>query len=206
MRGQLITFEGVDGAGKSTHIEWFANELRSAGRGVVVTREPGGSELAEKMRELVLHDAMDAVTETLLVFAARHDHLNKRILPALAAGTWVVCDRFSDATFAYQGAGRGADWDKLKILERWVQDALQPDLTLLFDLPPGVGKQRTGSIKSPDRFEQEQHEFFERVRVGYLKRAEEAPTRIQVVDASQSIEAIRQHLAEILTTLFQHEL
>lgn len=205
MRGKFITLEGIDGAGKSTHQTWLADSLRQRSILVCVTREPGGTELGEKLRQILLDkkQAMHLETEALLMFAARREHLAKVIGPALARGEWVVCDRFSDATFAYQGAGRGADWDKLEMLERWVQDALQPDLTLLFDLPPELGKQRTGSIKTPDRFEQEQLEFFERVRVGYLKRAKAAPVRMHVIDASQSIEAIRQRVSGILTTLFQ---
>ncbi|CAN0148905.1 unnamed protein product, partial [Phaeothamnion confervicola] len=135
MRGKFITFEGVDGAGKSTHVEWFANELRSAGHQVLVTREPGGSPLAEKLRELVLHEPMDAVTETLLVFTARDDHLKKRIFPALAAGTWVVCDRFTDATLAYQGGGKGVDTALIGALAKIVHPDLKPDCTLVFDCP-----------------------------------------------------------------------
>ena len=205
MSGKFITLEGIDGAGKSTHLGWVAGWLQQRKITVCVTREPGGTELGEKLRQILLdkNQPMHLETEALLMFAARREHLAKVIHPALAREEWVVCDRFSDATFAYQGGGRGADWSKLKMLEQWVQGALQPDLTLLFDLPPEVGKQRTGSIKSPDRFEQEQHEFFERVRAGYLKRAKEAPARIHVIDASQSIEPIRQHLARILTSLLQ---
>lgn len=205
MRGKFITLEGIDGAGKSTHLAWLAGWLRQRKVTVCITREPGGTDLGEKLRQILLdkNQAMHLETEALLMFAARREHLAKVIEPALARGEWVVCDRFSDATFAYQGAGRGADWDKLELLERWVQGALQPDLTLLFDLSPELGKQRTGSIKTPDRFEQEQLEFFERVRLGYLKRAKAAPARMQVIDASQNIEAIRRRVGGILTALFQ---
>src|SRR6185436_11949867 len=154
MAGKFITFEGVDGAGKSTHVEWFANELRSAGRAVLVTREPGGSQLAEKVRELVLHEPMDSVTETLLMFAARDDHLKKRILPALAAGTWVVCDRFTDATVAYQGGGKGVEAGLIDALRNVVHPRLQPDRTLVFDCPYEVSRERMAkSGRALDRFE-----------------------------------------------------
>ena len=140
---------------------------------------------------------MHLETEALLMFAARREHIDKIIEPALDRGEWVVCDRFTDATFAYQGGGRGADWSRLAVLEQWVQGSMQPDLTLLFDLPPEIGKQRAGNIKAPDRFEQEQHDFFQRVRAGYLRRAHEAPARIRVVDASGTVDDVQRSLAEI---------
>jgi len=201
MRGKFITLEGIDGAGKSTHLTWLADWLRQRKVTVCVTREPGGTRLGEELRHILLDktQTMHLETEALLMFAARREHLDKVIRPALWRGEWVLCDRFSDATFAYQGAGSGADWNKLTILERWVQDSLQPDLTLLFDLPPELGKQRTDS-KSPDRFELEQGDFFRRVREGYLRRAHDAPDRIHVIDASQRIEPIRHQLDAILTT------
>ncbi|WP_043817712.1 dTMP kinase, partial [Rubrivivax gelatinosus] len=151
--GRFLSFEGIDGAGKSSHIEWLAGWLRARGREVLVTREPGGTELAERLRELVLHQGMDALTEALLVFAARRDHLVTRIEPALAAGAVVLCDRFTDATFAYQGAGRGFDLGVLATLESWVQQGRQPDLTVWFDLPPAVAAARRAAVRAPDRFE-----------------------------------------------------
>jgi len=202
MRGKFITFEGVDGAGKSTHVEWFANELRSAGRSVLVTREPGGSPLAEKLRELVLHEAMDAVTETLLVFTARDDHLRKRILPALAAGTWVVCDRFTDATLAYQGGGKGVAPGVIDALRRIVHPDLQPDCTLVFDCAFGVSNERLErSGRALDRFEREGQAFFERVRAAYLAAAAAEPGRIRVIDSTHALDAIRAELRGILAAL-----
>lgn len=199
MRGKFITFEGVDGAGKSTHVEWFANELRSSGRAVLVTREPGGSQLAEKLRELVLQEPMDAVTETLLMFTARDDHLKKRILPALTAGTWVVCDRFTDATVAYQGGGKGVDTGLIDSLAGIVHPGLQPDCTLVFDCPYEVGRERLAkSGRALDRFEREGQAFFERVRAAYLATAGNEPGRVRVVDSTHTLDAIRAELREII--------
>ena len=205
MHGKFITLEGIDGAGKSTHLAWRADFFRKHDRAVRVTREPGGTELGEKLRALLLdkNQAMHLDTEAMLMFAARRDHLDKVIVPALEKGEWVICDRFTDATFAYQGSGRGVDWGRLKILEQWVQGSLQPDLTLLFDVAPEVGRQRAGSIKTPDRFEQEQNDFFQRVRDGYLRRAREEPLRIRVIDADASVEEIRKTLAQIAGALCQ---
>ena len=197
MRGKFITFEGIDGAGKSSHVEWLASFLRDKGKVVHVTREPGGTELGEKLRELLLHKSMHLETETLLMFAARREHLAKVIEPALACGEWVVCDRFSDATYAYQGGGRGLDRAKLQQLEHWVHGHLQPDLTLLFDLPLDVARERIVlASRVLDRFEQERADFHERVRQAYLERAHSSPARIRVIDAQQSIETIR-NLLEI---------
>ncbi len=203
MRGKFITLEGIDGAGKSTHLAWLADLFRQRGLRLCVTREPGGTDLGEKLRALLLdrNQQMHLDTEAMLMFAARREHLDKVIEPALAGGTWVLCDRFTDATFAYQGSGRGVDWAKLRVLEQWVQGALQPDLTLLFDVTPEVGRQRAGSIKSPDRFEQEENAFFMRVRDGYLRRAKEAPSRMRVIDAGTSVERIRQTIAQIVEPL-----
>jgi len=202
MRGKFITFEGVDGAGKSTHVEWFANELRSAGRSVLVTREPGGSQLAEKLRELVLHEPMDAVTETLLVFAARDDHLKKRILPALAAGTWVVCDRFTDATVAYQGGGKGVDAGLIQALKNVVHPDLKPDCTLIFDCAYEVSRERLAkSGRALDRFEREGQAFFERVRAAYLATAKAESDRVRVIDSTHGLEAIRDELRFVLVQL-----
>jgi dTMP kinase len=197
VRGKFITFEGIDGAGKSSHVEWLASFLRDQGKVVQVTREPGGTELGEKLRELLLHKSMHLETETLLMFAARREHLAKVIEPALASGEWVVCDRFSDATYAYQGGGRGLDRAKLQQLEQWVHGHLQPDLTLLFDLPLEVARERIAlASRVLDRFEQERADFHERVRQAYLERAHSSPVRIRVIDAQQSIEKIR-NLLEI---------
>ena len=202
MRGKLITFEGVDGAGKSTHVEWFANELRSAGHGVVVTREPGGSPLGEKLRELVLHEPMDAVTETLLVFTARDDHLKKRIQPALDAGTWVVCDRFTDATVAYQGGGKGVAPGLIEAMRKIVHPDLQPDCTLIFDCAFEVSQERMQrSGRALDRFEREGRAFFERVRAAYLAVAKADPGRVRVIDSTHSLDAIRTELRGILAGL-----
>lgn len=199
MRGKFITLEGIDGAGKSTHLAWLAAHLQSRGVVLRVTREPGGTPLGEKLRALLLDkdQPMHLETETLLMFAARREHIDKVIAPALERGEWVLCDRFTDATFAYQGAGRGVGHGKLCALEDWVQGTLQPDLTIVFDLPPAVGRERAGSIKSPDRFERENEAFFERVRDGYLQRAKSSPRRIRVIDATGSIAEVQSVLAQI---------
>ncbi|MBK1612096.1 dTMP kinase [Rubrivivax gelatinosus] len=196
--GRFLSFEGIDGAGKSSHIEWLAGWLRERGREVLVTREPGGTELAERLRELVLHQPMDALTEALLVFAARRDHLATQIEPALARGSVVLCDRFTDATFAYQGAGRGFDLGVLATLETWVQQGRQPDLTLWFDLAPATAAARRAAVRAPDRFESQDQAFFERVRAGYARRAADDPARFAIVDASATPEAVRR---QIETTL-----
>lgn len=184
--GRFITFEGIDGAGKTSHLDAMEARWRAAGRQVVRTREPGGSPLAEKLRALVLHDEMDPLTESLLVFAARRDHLRTVIEPALAAGQWVLSDRFTDATFAYQGGGRGFELGTLQTLENWVQQGRQPDLTLLFDLPPAVAAERLRAARQPDRFEAQDAAFFERVRQAYLARLQAQPQRFALIDASQS--------------------
>ena len=181
--GRFITFEGIDGAGKTTHIDALEQSWRQQGRDVVRTREPGGTPLAEKLRELVLHDSMDPLTEALLVFSARRDHVQQVIRPALARGAWVLCDRFTDATFAYQGAGRGFELAVLRQLETWVQEGLQPDLTLLFDLPPAVAAGRLQAARQPDRFEALDAAFFERVRAGYLARQSAQPERFAIIQA-----------------------
>ncbi|MBH1985792.1 MAG: dTMP kinase [Burkholderiales bacterium] len=192
--GRFITFEGIDGAGKTTHIDALEQAWRQAGHDVVRTREPGGTDLAEKLRALVLHDAMDPLTEALLVFAARRDHVQQVIRPALARGAWVLCDRFSDATFAYQGAGRGFDLAVLGSLERWVQEGLQPDLTLLFDLPPSVAAARLQVARQPDRFEALDVGFFERVRAGYLARQAADPARFALISADAPPETVAQQV------------
>ncbi|MCG3188340.1 MAG: Thymidylate kinase [Burkholderiaceae bacterium] len=183
MSARFITFEGIDGAGKSSHVEPLAHWIRARGHTVIVTREPGGTPLAEQLRERFLRDDMDALTECLLVFAARRDHLRRRIEPALAAGHTVLCDRFTDATFAYQGAGRGFDWNVLAQLERWVQGGRQPDLTLWFDLEPAEAATRRAAARPPDRLERQDEAFFARVREGYARRHAEHPQRIARIDA-----------------------
>ncbi|MBP6777014.1 MAG: dTMP kinase [Piscinibacter sp.] len=181
----FITFEGIDGAGKSTHIDAIAERLRRGGATVLCTREPGGTPLAERLREELLYTPMDALTEVLLVFAARREHVAQVILPALARGECVLCDRFTDATFAYQGGGRGFDRTALVHLEGWVQQGLQPDLTLWFDLPAHAAAERRAAARAPDRFEAQDEAFFERVIAGYRARAEEHPARFERIDALQ---------------------
>ena len=190
MSGRFITFEGIDGAGKSTHIEHLAQWLRDRGRTVLITREPGGTPLAETLRDLVLHRPMDPMTEALLVFGARRDHLVHRIEPALAQGVDVLCDRVTDASFAYQGAGRGFDRQILHTLEQWVQQGRQPDLTFWFDLPAAIGAQRRAAARAPDRFEAQDLAFFERVREGYAQRQREHPRRFVVLDAQPEPAAV----------------
>ncbi len=192
--GRFITFEGIDGAGKSSHLDALADWLRPRGREVLQTREPGGTALAEALRELFLQHQMDALTEALLIFAARRDHLRGVIEPALARGTVVLCDRFTDATFAYQGAGRGFDLGVLAQLEQWVQDGRQPDLTLWFDLLPATAAQRRAAVRPADRLEGESVEFFERVRGGYASRRDAAAQRFVRIDAGGPRESVWQQL------------
>ena len=194
MSGRFITFEGIDGAGKSSHVEPLAELLRGRGQSVVCTREPGGTALAERLRELVLHEPMGGETETLLVFAARRDHIERVVAPALARGDTVLCDRFTDATFAYQGFGRGQRLDVLVALEAWVQDGLQPDLTLWFDIDPRVAAQRRAEARDADRFEAEDLAFFERVRDGYLARMNDAPRRFLRIDAAGGRSDVRRRI------------
>lgn len=201
-RGRFISFEGIDGAGKSTQHAWMVEHLRCQGRTVVATREPGGTPLGEKLRALLLAEPMHLETEALLMFAARREHVAQVIEPALARGEWVVCDRFVDASFAYQGGGRGLDWKKLEVLASWVLGELQPDLTLIFDAPVAVAQQRLHAATSqPDRFEQEQSEFFERVRAAYLRIASENPARVRLIDATQSPSDINKVLEKLIATL-----
>ncbi len=212
MSGTFISFEGIDGAGKSTHIAGLSAAFQAQGRAVTLTREPGGTTLAEQLRTLVLNQAMDAMTEALLVFAARRDHIVQVIRPALARGEVVLCDRFSDATFAYQGGGRGFDWTVLSTLEHWVQQGaggeqggaaeqggggglaqalLQPALTIWFDLPPAVAAARLVSTRVPDKFESQPQAFFEQVAAGYARRCAADPTRFARIDANQAPERVR---------------
>ena len=198
MNARFISFEGIDGAGKSTHIDAVAAHLREAGASVVCTREPGGTPLAEQLRDLFLRQPMDSMTESLLVFAARRDHLQQVIRPALDRGDTVLCDRFTDATFAYQGGGNGFSWDVLSQLENWVQDGLQPDLTIWFDLPAAIAAQRRAQARAADRFEQQDLEFFERVRSAYEARANAAPTRFARIDAALDRDAVWLQIASVL--------
>lgn len=199
--GRFITLEGIDGAGKSTQLAFLVDLLRRRGIEVVQTREPGGTPLGEKLRELLLHEAMHPDTEALLMFAARREHLAQVIEPALVAGRWVVCDRFTDASFAYQGAGRGLPVARLSALEQWTHGHLQPDLTLLFDLPEQTAAARMKSAgRRHDRFEQEQLAFFSRVRSGYLQRATDDPARFLVLDATRRPEQIKKEIEECLVT------
>jgi dTMP kinase len=198
MKGLFITIEGIDGAGKSSMLPWLEQRLRSAGRTVLVTREPGGTATGERLREIVLQESLSPESEVLLMFAARKEHLVQVIVPALAAGTWVLCDRFTDATYAYQGGGRGVDPGRIAQLEGWIQAHVQPDLTLLFDLPVETAMQRSAAARSPDRFEAERAEFFGRVREGYLRRARQHPARVRIIDASQEPERVQRQLEQVL--------
>jgi len=201
-RGRFITLEGMDGAGKTTHLEWLRNHLSSRGLPLTVTREPGGTPLGEALRRLLLdsHEPRTPDTEALLMFAARREHIAAVIEPALADGRWVLCDRFTDATYAYQAGGSGMPWDRIAVLERWVQGDLQPDLTLYFDISPDLGRARTRQAREPDRFEREQAEFFERVRMAYLRRAAEHPQRIRIINAARSIADVQAELEDVLLT------
>ena len=200
-RGKFITFEGIDGAGKSSHIASVSELIRGRGFTVVSTREPGGTPLGEKLRELLLQEPMHLETEAMLMFAARREHLAEVIEPALARGDWVVCDRFSDATYAYQGGGRGLGKQKFAELEQWVHGHLQPDLTFLFDLPPSVAGERIAAQgRDLDKFEQERADFHVRVRQAYLERAAEAPQRIRVINADQPLGIIKKQVEETVLT------
>lgn len=199
--GKFITLEGVDGAGKSTHLGFVADWLRQQGREVVVTREPGGTPLGETLRELLLHRDMDPDTELLLMFAARQEHLAALIRPALARGAWVVSDRFTDASYAYQCGGRGIAPERIAALEAWVQRGFAPDLTLLFDVPPDVAEARRSAARAADRFEREADSFFNRVRNAYLERARAEPSRIRMLDARRSIAELQGEIVQLLQEL-----
>jgi dTMP kinase len=207
MAGCFITLEGIDGAGKSTHLSFLAELIAEKGLQVHTTREPGGTVLGERLRELLLDSATACApdTEALLMFAARRQHLTEVIVPALAAGAWVVCDRFTDATFAYQGWGRGVDLKRLEELEDWVQAGLQPDLTLFFDVPVELARSRLAGTRAPDRFELEQTAFFHRVRNGYLERAARFAHRIRVIDAQKSVDEVHAELTRALQGLFSRQ-
>jgi len=198
MQGLFITLEGVDGAGKSSHLDWLAEWFRARGRRVRLTREPGGTPVGEKLRQIVLHEPMHAETEALIMFAARREHIEQVIHPALLAGEVVISDRFTDASFAYQCGGRGLPEMRLEALEAWVHADLQPDLTLLFDLPTEIAAQRLATARAPDRFEREQSDFHARVRAAYLRRAARHPQRIRVIDGGRDIDAVRAQLSDLL--------
>ncbi len=201
-RGKFITLEGMDGAGKSTHLAWIPGFLQARGVQVQLTREPGGTPAGEKLRVLMLdkNQKLHPDSEALLMFAARREHLDKVILPALDSGIWVVCDRFTDATFAYQSGGSGVAWERIAALEEWVQGSLQPDLTLYFDVLSELGMARTQAARDPDRFEQEGRSFFDRVRAGYLRRARNHPSRVAIIDASVALDTVKNKVEEVLIT------
>jgi dTMP kinase len=201
----FITLEGVDGAGKSSHLNWLEAWFTSRGRQVRMTREPGGTAIGEQLREMVLHQPMHAETEALIMFAARREHIEQVIRPALAAGEVVISDRFTDASFAYQSGGRGLPEARLAVLEDWVHADLQPDLTLLFDLAPEIAAQRLSSARAPDRFEREQTDFHARVRAAYLHRAEQFSARIKIIDGSRSIDQVRQQLSAVLDIAMENK-
>jgi dTMP kinase len=201
MQGKFITFEGIDGAGKSTHIGFVTDYLASRGKQIVSSREPGGTPLGEKLRDLLLHEKMHLETEALLMFASRREHIAQVIAPNLAAGKWVLSDRFTDASFAYQSGGRGLPRAKMEALEAWVHPELQPDLTLLFDVPLEVARQRLDATRTLDKFEREQADFFAKCRAEYLRRAEQFPERFVVVDSARSIADIQASLAQVLEKL-----
>jgi dTMP kinase len=200
VRGKFITFEGIDGAGKSTHLRWLARWLRRRGVPVKTTREPGGTAAGEKLRRLVLESrrGLHPETETLLMFAARREHLDKVVIPSLKRGYWVLCDRFTDATYAYQSAGSGVAWEKVAMLERWVHRRLQPDLTLLFDVSLAVGRKRAGRRHRQDRFEREKEAYYRRVRSAYLRRARLHPGRVHVVDANAGLLEVHETLEKMM--------
>jgi dTMP kinase len=199
--GKFITFEGIDGAGKSTHISFVASLLHERGHTVLTTREPGGTPLGEQLRTLLLHEKMHLETEALLMFAARREHLAQVIEPALARGDWVISDRFTDATFAYQGGGRQLERQKLETLEQWVHPHLQPDLTLLFDVPLDVARARLDRSRELDRFEQEKAEFFAATQAEYRRRADEFSGRFRLIDSSRPLNDVKQELERIIAEL-----
>lgn len=208
IRGRFITVEGGEGVGKTTNMQYLRERIEAAGHTVVMTREPGGTPLAEAIRALLLtpeYRGMSSDCELLLMFAARAEHLAQRILPALRAGEWVLCDRFTDATYAYQGGGRGLPRERIGQLETWVQGELRPDLTLLLDVPVALGLKRAGDRSAPDRFEQEEAAFFERVRQAYLERAQAEPDRYRVVDAALPLPEVQQQLDKALEGLLSGE-
>lgn len=201
MKAKFITLEGMDGAGKSTHIPMMIELLKAKGHEVVSTREPGGTILGERLRELLLHESMHPETETLLMFAARREHIAQVIQPALARGAYVLSDRFTDATYAYQCGAKGVAATKINQLEQWVHEALQPDLTLLFDVPVEVSVARLAGARSPDKFERESADFFRKIREAYLQRADQNPQRFHIIDASKPLEEVAKELKEIIASI-----
>jgi len=203
--GRFITLEGIDGAGKSTHVRWLVERIEAAGHGIVATREPGGTPLGEALRALLLREPMTHDSEALLLFAARREHLDQVIRPALARGDWVLCDRYTDATYAYQGGGHGVPFERIRQLEQWIHGDCQPDLTILFDVPAGVSRARLERAQAEgrtlDKFEREANAFFERVRSAYLDRAREDPRRFRVIDSTLPIDAVRSLLDSHLAAL-----
>jgi dTMP kinase len=200
--GKFITLEGMDGAGKSTHIPDIVNQIKGYGQTVVCTREPGGTPLAEELRAILLHQAMHAETESLLMFAARREHIEQVIAPAIARGDCVISDRFTDATYAYQSGAKAVPSEKINTLENWVQGDLQPDMTLLFDVPVEVSLQRLALARTPDKFEREGADFFEKLRNAYLARAKQAPARFRVINANQPLEKVKQEVKAIIKDFF----
>ncbi|MFA7350159.1 MAG: dTMP kinase [Methylotenera sp.] len=201
MTAKFITLEGMDGAGKSTHIPTIIRSFKARGLEVVSTREPGGTALGERLRELLLHETMHPETETLLMFAARREHIANVIAPALARGAYVLSDRFTDATYAYQCGAKGVLASKIELLEQWVHGDLQPDLTLLFDVPVDVSLQRLSTARAPDKFERESADFFTRIRNAYLQRARENPTRFRVIDANRPLDEVYKSVEDIISTI-----
>jgi dTMP kinase len=203
--GRFITLEGIDGAGKSTHVRWLVERIEAAGHGIVATREPGGTPLGEALRALLLREPMTHDSEALLLFAARREHLDQVIRPALARGDWVLCDRYTDATYAYQGGGHGVPFERIRQLEQWIHGDCQPDLTLLFDVPAGVSRARLDRAQAEgralDKFEREANAFFERVRSAYLDRARDDPRRFRVIDSTLPIDTVRSLLDSHLAAL-----
>jgi dTMP kinase len=203
--GRFITLEGIDGAGKSTHVSWIAARIEAAGHAIVATREPGGTPLGEGLRSLILREPMTHDSEALLMFAARREHLDRVIRPALARGEWVLCDRFTDATYAYQGGGHGVDLGRIRELEQWIHGDCQPDLTLLFDVPTGVSRARLDRAQAEgrtlDKFEREANAFFERVRAAYFERARDHPARFRVIDSTRPLDEVRAELAAHLASI-----
>ncbi|AZP13609.1 dTMP kinase [Undibacterium parvum] len=203
--GKFITFEGIDGAGKSTHIAYVAQALQQRGITVISSREPGGTPLGESLRQILLQEKMHLETEALLMFAVRREHIAQVIEPALQRGDWVISDRFSDASFAYQGGGRKLPLAKLEALEQWVHPHLQPDLTLLFDVPLAVARERLDATRTLDKFEQEQTDFFAGTRAEYLRRAAQFPQRFRIIDSSRAIPEIRKDLDGLIAELLVGE-
>ncbi|HEV3240537.1 MAG TPA: dTMP kinase [Casimicrobiaceae bacterium] len=200
-RGRFITLEGIDGAGKSTHLPWLKDALERAGRRVWVSREPGGTPVGERLREMLLHESMSPLAEALLMFAARREHCERAIWPRLADGTWIVCDRFADATYAYQGGGHGVALETIGELERLTLGEFRPDLTVVFDVPVEVSRERLATGRELDRFERQRDEFFTRVRATYLQRARAEPKRMRVIDGTRSPDAVRAELLPIVEAL-----